>query len=183
MEYLMTYGWAFAIISVVLFALYLIGLFSGGSNISGTTCLSSSPFVCTSPILGTNGNVVFTFSQNSGASWYNIRFLCLSSTSPYSEGWTSAQGSNVGSLFTQLNSLTAAVYSGLSSSQSVIVGTITGNGVPCYGSSGPIGPQQVGAPFSGVLWINYTTNTNGAPGTPGTQWITVRVATLSLKVA
>ena len=53
MEYLMTYGWAILVISVVLGALFSLGVFSG-SNFEGTACIPNPGFYCSGIVFSVN---------------------------------------------------------------------------------------------------------------------------------
>ncbi len=68
MEYLMTYGWAILIIAVVLGALYSLGVFSNVSSIPNS-CIPQPGFLCSNPVLSTNGIITFTVGQ---ATSYNF---------------------------------------------------------------------------------------------------------------
>ncbi|MDE1762410.1 MAG: hypothetical protein KGH78_04445 [Candidatus Micrarchaeota archaeon] len=63
MEYLMTYGWAILVIAIVLGGAYSLGLFGSGSAAVSTSCLAQSGFLCTTPILNTNGILAVEFGQ------------------------------------------------------------------------------------------------------------------------
>ena len=72
MEYLMTYGWAILIIAVVMVALFSLGIL-GGSSPLGTTCIASSGFTCSSPVLhnpsAATAGLTLVVGQATGASW------------------------------------------------------------------------------------------------------------------
>ncbi|MFI5412926.1 MAG: hypothetical protein ACHQX1_03470, partial [Candidatus Micrarchaeales archaeon] len=63
--------------------------------------------------------------------------------------------------------------------------TIAVSQLPCFGTTGLQlanggTAATIGAPFSGFLWLNYTT-ASGIPG--GTNpWYTVKAATITVKV-
>jgi len=63
MEYLMTYGWAILIIAVVLAILYQLGIFGGSSALTGTSCLAATGYLCSTPQLNTEGNLIVQFGQ------------------------------------------------------------------------------------------------------------------------
>lgn len=136
----------------------------GGSNIGGTICPSSSPFVCLgpgsagAPVLTTMGNLQFTFGQSSGYTYYNAELSCLSTSNSLS-----SDPSAGATLYTPLINTT------LISGQTIQISNLT-----CYGQSGPIGKQPKGTPFTVVIWLNYSTS----PGVVASA----RVATVTLKV-
>ncbi|MDE1846230.1 MAG: hypothetical protein KGH53_03050 [Candidatus Micrarchaeota archaeon] len=63
MEYLMTYGWAILIIAVVLGAIYQLGIFKGTGGALQPSCLASTGYFCSTPILNTTGFLGVTFGQ------------------------------------------------------------------------------------------------------------------------
>lgn len=195
MEYLMTYGWAILIIAVVLGALFSLGVFNGGGVI-GNACVASPGYLCQSASLGTTGNVLFTLGQNTGTTIYNIALACAAtSTTTGYPGMVSGAGTYnafVGVFTTgstngiaQGNFGSLVAWNGgaqLASGQTI---AISGNGVPCYGTTGaPLGtaatPATIGQAFSGFIWMNYTTSTGGYSST--NPWYTVKIATVNLKV-
>ena len=81
MEYLMTYGWAILIIVVVLAVLFSLGLFNG-SKIVGTTCRTSSEYICQG-VSYSGGTLSLTIGPSSGIDWqsYMISYVPSSFTS------------------------------------------------------------------------------------------------------
>ena len=66
MEYLMTYGWSILIIAIALVVLFELGIFNG-SSLSGTgSCIAQPQFLCTKPILASNGILVATIGEALG---------------------------------------------------------------------------------------------------------------------
>ncbi len=137
MEYLMTYGWAILIISVVLGALFSLGVFSGASLI-GTTCVASPGFYCSGVTYShSTGNVLVTIGQSTGTNWASSAFIYATQGSASSAGIPTV-------LFA--NALPSGLYSGQQStiswgvsSTSTAVGTITAGTIwACYevGTSG-----------------------------------------------
>ncbi|BCS90572.1 MAG: hypothetical protein ARM1_0029 [Candidatus Micrarchaeota archaeon] len=74
MEYLMTYGWAFLIIAVVLIALVLLGVFSP-STFTGNSCIVTSQFLCSGLTPTTTSILITSFAQNTGSTWYAPTFF------------------------------------------------------------------------------------------------------------
>ena len=66
MEYLMTYGWSILIIAIVLVSLFELGIF-GSSSLSGNgSCIAQTQFLCTKPILASNGILMATIGETLG---------------------------------------------------------------------------------------------------------------------
>jgi hypothetical protein len=86
--------------------------------------------------MNNTGTINFLFSQNTGYTFYNMGFACLSSAANVSPP--------------------NAVYSsppqvGLPTNEQIHIG-----GLPCYGQYGFITRAATGAEFSGAVWVNYT---------------------------
>jgi hypothetical protein len=159
MEYLMTYGWAILIIAVVLGALFSLGVFNGSSLI-GTACIASSGYLCQNPILNTAGTLSFTFGQNTGYPIYNA----IVSVSPQS-ATLSPNGFPAPGGYSQF---TAPINS-LNSGQTQVVSIQL--------SSNILPSNTIGTPFTGYVWLNYSTTSGGAAN------IVAKVATISVKVS
>jgi DNA-binding beta-propeller fold protein YncE len=78
MEYLMTYGWAILIVAVVLGALYSLGIFNG-SNFLGGTCIAAPGYLCSNPLLATDGSLSFTYGYQ-GPNVTIVGFGCTNTT-------------------------------------------------------------------------------------------------------
>lgn len=59
-EYLITYGWMVLIISILLYALYLEGFFSGARTLP-FVCLGTPSFLCSNPVMGSSGALTINF--------------------------------------------------------------------------------------------------------------------------
>jgi hypothetical protein len=189
MEYLMTYGWAILIIAVVLGALFSLGVFGGGSLV-GTACVASPGYLCSSPTLGSNGELAFTFGQNTGSTIYNVQMACVATTNSVGLPSNGAAWSPIatnGLAVTMSGPNTANALGGSGGFVSGQEQAVTG--LPCYGTTGiaigsALNPAlsataTIGTSFSGYLFLNYTgTYCSGS----GCTWYTVKMATLSLKV-
>ncbi len=80
MEYLMTYGWAILIIAIVLVSLFELGIF-GSSSLSGNgSCIAQTQFLCTKPILASNGILMATIGETLGQVTLT-GIACLNNTS------------------------------------------------------------------------------------------------------
>ena len=161
MEYLMTYGWAILIISVVLGALFSLGVFSG-STLLGTSCIASPGYQCLSPTLLTTGVLTYTVGQNTGATEYNAVVYVVPQGAPLNTagfpiaGWT-------------VSNMIGNFFSG--SSQTISIQLNSNQVVNGY--------TTLGNTFAGYVWVNYTslTSNTNAPSN-----VAVKVATLTAKV-
>ena len=70
-EYLTTYGWAIIILSIVLAALFSLGVFSPGSFVS-TTCVFPAEFGCLSAILNSQNSQLQVNIQQATQSNINV---------------------------------------------------------------------------------------------------------------
>jgi hypothetical protein len=163
MEYLMTYGWAILIISVVLGALFGLGVFSSGTFIS-TACVPSSGYQCSSPTLLTAGALTFTYGQSTGITEYNSYVTVAS------------QGASLnlyGFPTNGLSVMTPATGPGVtysSGSSNTISVTLTAAMVPG-------GLSTLGNAFSGSVWVNYST-----VGASSAANVAAKVATMTAKI-
>jgi hypothetical protein len=177
--------------SVALFIfLILVLLFSfwwstqplGGPNGASLPCVSLSSVECLSPTMSTSGALSFTFSQNTRAPMYNVQLACAATANRagmpnpiYAFEWLGTGNvSSTPAIGLQMNS---TVQSG----QAIQI-----RNLPCYigtnSSAAPLfGSQPTGTPFSGSIWLNYTTNIG--PVSKGNPWISQKMATITVKVA
>ncbi|MDE1873711.1 MAG: hypothetical protein KGI04_01155 [Candidatus Micrarchaeota archaeon] len=197
MEYLMTYGWAILIIAVVLGALFSLGVFSSGALL-GTSCIAGAGYQCQNMVLNSNGNLSFTFGQSTGSTIYNVGFGCAATSTSsglpnpgnalieIDSGGGSATLAGVATNVLASNGLwyagsnTAGSYNALSlvSGQTEAVSKLK-----CFGTTGSAltsSSAPLGTSFSGSIWMNYTTT---SAGTGTGNWLTVKIATLTAKVA
>ena len=149
MEYLMTYGWALLIISIVIVALVSIGVFNGSPL--GTSCIANPGYTCqiqSGSYSAATGNLVVTIGQDSGASWTtaNVVFINASNEpSVLSSGLSTSQLTPMPS--GTANTLSSGLASGVKT-------TVT---LPATGA------QSVGHGINGYIWVSYTTGaSNGA---------------------
>ena len=124
MEYLMTYGWAILIVAVVLGALYSLGIFNG-SNFLGGTCVASPGYLCSNPLLATDGTLSLTYGYQ-GPNVTVVGFACTNTT-------------------TAPSSFASSGSSNLEPGQEESVS------VSCPLPSG----ATIGTPYSGYLWVEY----------------------------
>ena len=129
MEYLMTYGWSILLISVTLAGLFELGVFNGNGSSFPTSCISQPGFLCSNPIMDTNGNVLITFGQSSGLTITVQATACSnSSAAPSPTMWVQQPVNN----------------------PSFVTGFTGTLGFQCILPS-----NTVGTKFSGTLWIQY----------------------------
>jgi hypothetical protein len=187
MEYLMTYGWAILIIAVVLGALFSLGVFSGGALL-GTSCVAGSGYLCSSPVLGSNGNLSFTFGQSTGVTIYNIGMGCASTAGTgglpnptaaivvIQSGGTPTGQADYGGVITSTNG--NSIPSG---------GTLAISALKCFGPTGvglTSSNSPLGTSFSGSIWLNYSASSGATTISSGSNPIlTVKIATITTKIA
>lgn len=142
MEYLMTYGWALLIISIVVVALVSIGVFNG--NPLGTTCIASPGFTCqVSSYSQLTGNLVVTIGQDSGTAWSSANVVFVNASQ---EGTVQSSGLSTGQLTPGTsNTLPSGLASGVTT-------TLTLPATP---------PTRVGSGLSGYIWVSYATSASG----------------------
>ncbi len=124
MEYLMTYGWAILIIAVVLGALYSLGIFNG-ANFLGGTCVAAPGYLCSNPLLATDGTLSFTYGYQ-GPNVTVVGFACTNTT-------------------------TVPASFALSGSSNLEPGQEESVSASCSLPSG----SAIGTPLSGYLWVEY----------------------------
>ncbi len=160
MEYLMTYGWALLIISIVIVALVSIGVFNG--NPLGTTCIAASGYTCqVISYSQTTGNVVVTIGQDSGSAWTSANIVFVNQTaqsSVVSSGLNAVQLEPMQSGGVA-NTLSTGLVSGVTT-------TVT---LPATGT------VRVGTGLNGYIWASYTTSVSGG------STIQAQIASLTAK--
>jgi len=163
MEYLMTYGWAILIIAIVLAALFSLGIFSS-SSFTGTTCIASSGFLCSSPVW-TSGTLHVTLGQSTGTSWTNVTFFFVPAgvADPTGAAALTANAFVYGDISSNNTRVTPI---SLSSGQTVAV-TLDLNGTPTDFSKAP------GTSATGALWVKYNV--------PSASGLLSQIATTTLK--
>ncbi|MDE1855453.1 MAG: hypothetical protein KGH57_04015 [Candidatus Micrarchaeota archaeon] len=142
MEFLITYGWAFTIIAIVLLALFVSGYFSP-SNYAGQECTLTSGFSCLSFFLYSNGILSVNLQQSLSVP-INVTMI----------------GCNQ-------NGSIARMQKPFNPPSNQIFMSIGGNytfSVACYTGTGPLAGNTVSV-FNGALIINYTNDETQLPGT------------------
>jgi len=138
MEYLMTYGWAILIISVVLGALYMMGLFNPSTFIS-SQCIFPAEFSCLNSYMSSSGILSVNIEQ--------------SSSSPIN---ITAIGCNTNATTSNMVQESPAVY--------VPIGSNVTFNIQCYSAGSPYS-GTVGSVFHGYILLNYTNTQTGFPHT------------------
>jgi hypothetical protein len=128
MEFMMTYGWAVIIIVGSLSALFGIGIFSAPSL--NNACGSVVGYLCTKPVLASNGLLSVSIEKLGGDSWEITGLGC----SPTTSAPQASSFSSTGFAF-QAQDPTDLSFN-------------------C-----PLSAAAVGTPFSGTLWIQYNQGT------------------------
>ncbi len=167
MEYLMTYGWAILIISIVLAALFALGVFSSSSFV-GTTCIAASGYECATPLLH-SGLFTATIGQATGTSWATTNVVFISGGGVPS-ALTAAMFTGVGTTCAQ--TVSGGLTSGASFTFSVN-SVASGTGTPTCPAASALG-SAIGNSYTGSLWAEYTSS-----GVSGFQWS--QIATVTLK--
>ena len=158
MEYLMTYGWALLIISVVIVALVSIGIFN---NPLGSTCIASEGYTCQiNQYSATTGNIVVTIGQDSGSTWTSANIVFVNNSA---QSAVTASGLSSAQLTPMPSGDANTLANGLPSS---VTTTVT---LPASGT------VRVGSSISGYIWASYSTGTsNGATIQAQVAQITVK---------
>ncbi|BCS91367.1 MAG: hypothetical protein ARM1_0824 [Candidatus Micrarchaeota archaeon] len=178
MEYLITYGWAFLIIAVVLIALVLLGVFNTNA---GDVCITSSQFICNGiaftrhitthylyyfKVNTSNGELeILHLGQLTTNTWYNpIVFITTNQ---------SLNGSNVNLYYTP--STFDPYYPYYTYMPDMVGGNIYSANLTIFGNLGLFQynvsandtyfPPQ-GTQFHGYLWIAYSLNATTSCAVP-----------------
>lgn len=165
MEYLMTYGWAILIISIVLGSLFSLGVFSTSSFLS-TSCIPSSGYYCSISSYVHGGNVIATIGQSTGTSWTQWAYYFCSGCTQGTTGPTT-------SATAQYNALGANAFaSGAQATVSLTVPTSTSG--------------SVGTTVTGSVWVCYVTASAATVNSyclspPGNTVNFAQIATLTAK--
>ena len=142
MEYLMTYGWAILIISIVLAALFASGIFNP-SQFAGQECVLSSGFSCLNYYLTSNGILTLNLFQSTNGA-VNITSL--------------------GCAVTQTTAYMSAPNNPPSNQVYMPLGSNYTFPITCYANGTQLS-TAVGSLFSGYIAINYTETETGFPNT------------------
>jgi len=152
------------LVLIVLFIATIIYNYMVNNQTSGVnlwpSCVGQPSFNCNGPMITTYGTLNITFSQTSGATFYNTEIACLSTTNSSSNNAT----------YTPLTNTT------LKSGQQVSV-----TGLICYLQSGKMGIAAIGTKFTGRLDLNYTKSFGAA--SVENPWYTINVAVFQAKVS
>jgi YVTN family beta-propeller protein len=149
-EYLTTYGWAIVAIAVALGVLYSLGIFGLGAS-GSTGCSAIEGFSCTAPVLYSSGALTTQFGQIGPTKTISATGCTTNDTAPTGNNWLGVGGITIQS--GQTANLTFSCP---------VSGTSSGG--------------QLGAVYTGTLWIQYTTSSSGG------QTITQQVGVVRLPI-
>ena len=151
MEYLMTYGWAILIISIVLGSLFSLGVFNSGSTLPNA-CIPGSGYYCSiaSFAHGTNANIVATIGQSTGTSWTSWAYY-------FCDGCSTGSAGPFGTAYNVVSTAGGTPLN--SGSQTTVVLTVPTS----------VSTTAAGAGTSGTVWVCWTTasyliSSTGNPG-------------------
>ena len=136
MEYLLTYGWAFLIITVVLAAIFY---FVNPSKVAGNLCLLQAGFSCQNFFILPNGLLTVNLEQATQSSLNITGYNCTAGTSIVLPKLTTS------------NQIAMPIGSNASIS------------MPCYTATGSVFSGSPGQIYTGVLAFNYTELDTGFP--------------------
>ncbi|MDE1865685.1 MAG: hypothetical protein KGH94_03575 [Candidatus Micrarchaeota archaeon] len=166
MEYIMTYGWAVALVGIALAVLILYGVFSLGTT-AQQACFSQHPYYCQNPVFGVTNTLSLSLAENSGSPYFDVKLACTTSTNPV----TNPQ------LLTYKDIKTfGASSNAINSGQKISL-----YGIPCYTSAVSTYSGKIGSSFSATIWITYDNGAIPAYGS-STPILVSKVATLNLVV-
>lgn len=141
-EFLITYGWAFTVIAIVLLALFASGYFNPNTY-AAQECVLSSGFSCLSFFMSTNGLLSVNLQQSLSAP-INVTAL----------------GCNLNGTLTQMQ----MPYNPPTNQLFMPIGANYTFNVQCYSGSS-LAVSNTSSVFSGVLIVNYTNEVTNLPGT------------------
>ena len=134
MEYLITYGWAILIITLIVGALFTLGVLT--NPIGSSVCVAGSGYYCSGLAYShSTGNLAVTIGQSTGVNWANSILIFAVQGAPMT-----ANSPKVGA--TDTNSI-----GGLISSYSIPVTWIAAQTAPII----------VGTSLQGTIWACYIT--------------------------
>jgi hypothetical protein len=134
-------------LALILAVTYFI--FSGytvSPGLLGSGCYPSSKFFCSNQTINTNGQISFTFSQNTNKSMYNVYFACV-----IQNGTQTVMPKP-----TEFNNTTIIGTSTLFSNKTVYVTKLI-----CYNTNGTvISIRNLTKPLFLTIWLKYTNATS-----------------------
>jgi hypothetical protein len=142
-EFLVTYGWAILIISVIMVALFASGFFNP-NNYASQQCILSSGFACLSYFSGSDGSLLINIQQATSAPVNITAIGCSQNT--------------IG------ESVTKTTFSPAANQIFLPIGGNFSTVIQCYNKQGAAYQGTVGGVFSGYLYINYVNDFTQIPG-------------------
>ncbi len=149
-DFMVSYGVAILILTISIYVILRLGIF--GNSLAQPSCVSTVQFTCSDIVQNANGLVTLVLTQATGGAINITGIACASGLS--SNGNLPAYGN-------------AGVQSNTVAPQYYLSGNVFTNGlvvysgqsavmrIYCYGSTG-IYQANLGTPFSGYIWLNYT---------------------------
>ncbi len=127
MEYLMTYGWAILLIAIVLVAFFTLGVFKP-NKLTSSACVAQTGFLCSQPVLSTNGILQMEVGVNNGQQLSVIGDACTNSSNiPTQTSFTD--------FYSNMNLNPGVQYQ--------------------FTFQCPLTSNIIGTPFTGKLWLLY----------------------------
>ena len=148
-DFMVSYGIAILIVSIAVYVILRLGVFS--NNLAQPTCASQPSFACGDAVLNSNGLLTFVVTQAIGGTINVTGVSCSSSINVTGNlpqyGNTKVQSNTIAPQYYPNSALRygALIYSGSSAQITVW----------CY-SSGGISSSNLGTPYTGYIWFNYT---------------------------
>lgn len=155
-DFLVSYGLAILMVALSIYVVSRLGIF--GNSLTQPTCSTIASFSCGAFVFNSNGLLTFTLTQ-SFSSYVNITGIACSSGINITGNKPS-----FGNIYVLSNSVAPQYYVNSEFSNGMVLygdqsATISVN---CYGGGG-ISSQNLGQPYTGYVWLNYTST--GLPAT------------------
>lgn len=167
MEYLTTYGWAVGGVSVVLYALFALGIFNSSAAAVGS-CVAYQGFLCTGAQYShKTANIIVTLGQETGTNWATANFVFVPVGTPISQ-----QGVPIISFHNgPANTVLTKNGEGFMNNREMEF-YLPVNGIGKH-------PINIGTPVTGSIWVYYTVPSANGKAVSGY----VRIATINVKAS
>lgn len=147
-DFMVSYGVMILVLAVVLYALYLQGVFN--PNLVASNCIATQSFKCIAYTITTNGIVFISFQSLYPGS---ITINGIGCSSQVNASGNSPRYGNVDLLSPAI----APEYYPSNSNVIIASGGATELiQVNCYNGPGTLAKGKLGIPFTGYVWLNYT---------------------------
>jgi hypothetical protein len=155
-DFLVSYGIAILLVAISIYVVTSLGIF--GNSLAQPGCATAGSFSCGAFALNANGLLTFTLTQVVSSSVNVIGVACSSGIN------VTGDAPEYGNVKILSYSAAPQFYPTNEFQNGLMLygdqpATITAN---CYGSGG-ISSQNLGQPYTGYVWLNYTSA--GLPGT------------------